>query len=202
MDTPSRMARADEMGADPMDDFYHGTAREGYVDTTDIVSFDPERVGDRWNADSRGFSMTTAPRDANYYASRSDSSKGDMGDGAVYPLIDLSKKPLNMRVGPLDGTISAWDNRPEDTYDVIDQGGFDAVDLRSDGVKMRVSMDPTNIRSRFARFDPRLSHLSNLSAGVAGAGAVGLAAQSRQPEERRELPPLAPELAFMKDIYR
>lgn len=30
--------------------------------------------------------------------------------------------------------------------------------------------DPTNIRSQFARFDPRLKHLSNLSAGIAGAG--------------------------------
>jgi hypothetical protein len=28
--------------------------------------------------------------------------------------------------------------------------------------------DPTNIRSKFARFDPRLKHLANLSAGVGG----------------------------------
>jgi hypothetical protein len=28
--------------------------------------------------------------------------------------------------------------------------------------------DPTNIRSKFARFDPRLKHLANLSAGGAG----------------------------------
>lgn len=30
--------------------------------------------------------------------------------------------------------------------------------------------DPRNIRSRFARFDPRLRHLRNLSAGVGGLG--------------------------------
>lgn len=32
--------------------------------------------------------------------------------------------------------------------------------------------NPTDLRSIFARFDPRLSHLRNLSAGVAGAAAV------------------------------
>lgn len=32
--------------------------------------------------------------------------------------------------------------------------------------------NPTNIRSRFARFDPRLSHLRNLSAGGAGLAAL------------------------------
>jgi hypothetical protein len=33
--------------------------------------------------------------------------------------------------------------------------------------------DPRNIRSQFARFDPRLAHLANLSAGIGGV-AVGL----------------------------
>ena len=43
--------------------------------------------------------------------------------------------------------------------------------------------DPTNIRSRFARFDPRLAHLRNLSAGVGGLGiALGL-----QPSDEEEL---------------
>jgi len=31
-----------------------------------------------------------------------------------------------------------------------------------------ISSNPADIRSRFARFDPRLSHLRNLSAGVGG----------------------------------
>ena len=170
MDVQSRMRRAEEMGADPLLDYYHGTAREGFVDTTDIVGFEPERVGDRWNADSRGFSMSSSKQDANYYAQRSDSSKGDLGDGMVYPLVDTSKKPMRLR--PKDqysGTIGTWDERPPDTYDRLDAGGYDAVDIYSDGVSMRVSMDPSNIRSRFARFDPRLAHLRNLSAGIGGA---------------------------------
>lgn len=35
--------------------------------------------------------------------------------------------------------------------------------------------DPANIRSQFARFDPRLSHLKNLSAGLAAIGLTNLA---------------------------
>jgi hypothetical protein len=36
----------------------------------------------------------------------------------------------------------------------------------------RATLDPANLRSRFARFDPEFAHLRNLSAGVA-AGAIG-----------------------------
>tara|TARA_R110002126_G_scaffold197150_1_gene345078 strand:+ start:421 stop:2088 length:1668 start_codon:yes stop_codon:yes gene_type:complete len=171
MGVAERVRRSEDMGADPFGDYYHGTAREGYVDTTDIVGFEPGRVGDRWNADKRGFSMTSALQDANYYAVRGDSSKGNLGDGMIYPLVDMSKKP--MRMIPPDkysGTIGTWDERPSDTYSKLDAGGYDAVDIYDDGVSMRVSMDPTNIRSRFARFDPEFRHLRNLSAGVGGLG--------------------------------
>ena len=174
MGVAERVRRSEDMGADPFGDYYHGTAREGYVDTTDIVGFEPGRVGDRWNADKRGFSMTSALQDANYYAVRGDSSKGNLGDGMIYPLVDMSKNP--MRMTPPDqysGTIGTWDERPDDTYPKLDAGGYDAVDIYDDGVNMRVSMDPTNIRSRFARFDPEFRHLRNLSAGVGGLGVAG-----------------------------
>lgn len=182
MGVAERVRRSEDMGADPFGDYYHGTAREGYVDTTDIVGFEPERVGDRWNADKRGFSMTSALQDANYYAVRGDSSKGNLGDGMVYPLVDMSKNP--MRMTPPDkysGTIGTWDERPSDTYSKLDAGGYDAVDIYDDGVNMRVSMDPTNIRSRFARFDPEFRHLRNLSAGVGG---LGLLSQMPPQEEQ------------------
>ena len=39
------------------------------------------------------------------------------------------------------------------------------------------------VRSRFARFDPRLKHLSNLSAGIGGLGLLGYGTQQQsQPE--------------------
>ena len=49
----------------------------------------------------------------------------------------------------------------------------------------RVTFDPSNIRSRFARFDPRLKNLSNLSAavpGLFGAGTLGALLAARDDE--------------------
>ena len=46
---------------------------------------------------------------------------------------------------------------------------------------VRVEYDPANIRSRFARFDPRLAHLRNLSAGVGGLGLLS----SMMPQEEQ-----------------
>jgi hypothetical protein len=181
MDVASRMARAEEMGADPLAGFYHGTAGGGLVDTTDITAFDPARVGDRWNADDRGFSITSSVQDANYYARPSDPGYGPDGarndnlrGGAVYPLEDLSQKPYYIK--PMDqyqGTIGAWDDRAAGTYEKMDAAGADSARIYSDGVEMRVVMDPTNLRSRFARFDPEFRHLANLSAGIGGLGLLG-----------------------------
>lgn len=49
--------------------------------------------------------------------------------------------------------------------------------------------DPTTVRSRFARFDPRLSHLSNLNAANASPllGGAVLAAPQEQPDPLRNL---------------
>lgn len=193
MDVASRMARAEEMGADPLAGFYHGTAEGGFVDTTDITAFDPARVGDRWNADDRGFSITSSVRDANYYARPSDPGYGPDGarndnlrGGAVYPLEDLSQKPYYIK--PMDqyqGTIGAWDDRAADTYEKMDAAGADSARIYSDGVEMRVVMDPTNLRSRFARFDPEFRHLRNLSAGIGGL-AVGGALSGGQNGDRND----------------
>ena len=46
---------------------------------------------------------------------------------------------------------------------------------------VRITMDPVNIRSKFARFDPEFSHLRNLSASILGAvGFTGLAASLKE----------------------
>ena len=56
--------------------------------------------------------------------------------------------------------------------------GAVASDLRGPA---RAVFDPTRIRSRFARFDPRLSHLANLNAAnidpLTGAVAMGASQQ-------------------------
>ena len=191
MSVGARMQRKEAMGADPLTEFYHGTAGGGFVDTTDINAFDPSRVGDRWNADSRGFSITSSPQDANYYAKPNDPGYGleglrndNLRGGMVYPLDDLSSKPYNIKPkDSYEGTIGTWDNRPENTYSKMDAAGADSARIYSDGVEMRVVMDPRNLRSRFARFDPEFSHLSNLSAANASPTA-GLLASGAQEQDK------------------
>jgi hypothetical protein len=76
------------------------------------------------------------------------------------------------------------------------RAGADGVSVRGmrenlDGfnpiINQEAIFDPTNIRSRFARFDPEFSHLSNLSAANASPTA-GLLAMQQEPERETRLP--------------
>jgi hypothetical protein len=76
--------------------------------------------------------------------------------------------------GEMDGRIKSAidDARAEKTGGVDIFGLNDNADFSTfDPARHSVRFDPSNIRSRFARFDPRLKHLANLSA--AGAGVIG-----------------------------
>ena len=46
--------------------------------------------------------------------------------------------------------------------------------------------DPSNLRSIFARFDPRLAHLKNLTAGIGTAGVSAAAIEEYLNEVERE----------------
>jgi hypothetical protein len=71
-----------------------------------------------------------------------------------------------------------------DKLEAASGGGYDAVrindfvdnaDWGSGRTASHIGVfDPANVRSRFARFDPRLAHLRNLSAGVGGLGLLGM----------------------------
>lgn len=62
----------------------------------------------------------------------------------------------------------------EDVSNVLSQAGYSGVKgPEALGGNVRVSYNPADVRSRFARFDPRLSHLANLSAGLSAAGLLG-----------------------------
>ena len=54
------------------------------------------------------------------------------------------------------------------------------------GYEMKLPGD--NIRSRFARFDPRLAHLRNLSAGIGGMGLLGYIGDQQQDDGPAYLP--------------
>jgi len=64
---------------------------------------------------------------------------------------------------------------PSDTSDVLSEAGYSGVSgPESSGNRVRLAYEPTDIRSRFARFDPEFKHLRNLSAGVGGMGLLGM----------------------------
>ena len=56
----------------------------------------------------------------------------------------------------------------EDVSNVLSEAGYSGVSGPEGlGGKVRVAYNPSDVRSRFARFDPMFAHLGNLSAGVA-----------------------------------
>ena len=63
----------------------------------------------------------------------------------------------------------------------------------------RVTFKPSNIRSRFARFDPRLKNLSNLSAAVPLAVGAGAASRGMQGDESSGDPELDAALRYIRE---
>lgn len=61
--------------------------------------------------------------------------------------------------------------------------GFDDFRVNEAGAQNFAVTNPERIRSRFARFDPRLSHLRNLNAALAAGVPLGLLAMQPQEEQ-------------------
>ena len=93
--------------------------------------------------------------------------------GVVYPLTTRSDNPMYYQYEGITDPYLA-DSAISQGYDQINvHHALEPGDTLQNAVEETLVFDPRNIRSRFARFDPRLSHLANLSAGAAG-GAVTL----------------------------
>jgi hypothetical protein len=143
MDEASRMARAREMGFDV--DSYHGTGNGGF----DAFSDEASRIAGSTYSD-------IDPNVANAYARYGDQNQ-------VYPLKMRADNPERF-------DLLSWDPmRESGAINYAKSNGHDAY-YATDG--RRIAFNPTNIRSKFARFDPRLKHLANLSAGVGGVAAM------------------------------
>jgi len=70
---------------------------------------------------------------------------------------------------------------------ILQEAGFTGVKgFEGSGSNVRVIYNPTNIRSRFARFDPEFRHLANLSAGLAGVGLLGSIDRERLDAKTRQ----------------
>ena len=69
---------------------------------------------------------------------------------------------------------------------IMEEAGFSGLSgSESLGSKVAVNYNPEDVRSRFARFDPRLAHLKNLSAGV-GVAPIGLLALREEQKRANE----------------
>ena len=185
MDQASRMERAGEMGMG--NDVMHGTpyadisalkpSEFGAVGSGVYVATNPKVAGDY----ARGYGFMTPQKTFEYNGERFTEG------GNVMPL----RTTENLQ------SFSDWtDARMADlkrqglygsSYKADDAASRAAADAGFDGVQARqgnaVIFDPASIRSRFARFDPRLSHLRNLSAAAAGTGLLGVGMQNRDRQE-------------------
>ena len=163
MDEASRLARAREAGRDV--NVFHGT-------DADVKAFDEKRFGQNdqgWYG--RGVTTDTDPEIASAYANYNEAEIGQN----VMPLT------VRGRHMALDDNIVPASTRAEaiERTNNIKSLGYDGSSFTNDrdlwgdvedwGTE-RVTFDPSNIRSRFARFDPEFRHLRNLSAGVSGLG--------------------------------
>jgi len=170
MDQASRMARADEMGFNPSQELYHGSG-------ADFQGFEVGR--DRFDGTSaqvrgQGVYLSEFPSQASSYAPR-----GRREGGQVYDVLENTSNPYE--------GIDSFDTIAERTKYLTTEGQQDLSEYGFDANKSvmgaPVVFDPSNIRSRFARFDPEFRHLANLSAGI---GAVGLLGSINRDEIDRE----------------
>jgi len=191
MDEASRMARAKEMGFDVDEIKYHGTAPSIYSDdqfSADITTFKPSVKG------QLGVGVYVAPdvRKANKFALAGEVNRGDFNPnkavpkgGSILPVYTRSSNPASY------GQMRDVQYQLEDVsgYNDLSQRGTTGLSERGfTGVRTGSEenvFDPSNIRSTFARFDPRLSGLKNLSAGVVGGVPIaGLLAEGGLSEEQ------------------
>ena len=197
MDTASRMGRRESMGATeqfykgmfPYDPEtmpiknYKGVVIEGAdripqeITTIDRPSLFP--TFNREDPSEAGYKiagvMGRDPNIANNFAA--------WGDSAVYPLdVNLGRTYTMDAAGDRAGVTHFYESgRP--FRDAMRSGEYDSglIKNTSDEGDIAFALLPENIRSRFARFDPRLSHLRNLNAGLATGVPLGLLAM--QPDQ-------------------
>ena len=190
MDAASRMARASDMGFDTNTLMYHGT------DSPDIVSFNPfigsKRMPATFLSDSKTVAGTYGDNVGQYFV-RSDNPAEFNFDGRSSTYFNNeSVTPSSLVYRVKEATDNAAKYGSETDSDLafdLQSAGVDPMYADMiDAVKMNnvvdsfgfggspannlAVFDPVNIRKRSARFDPRLSHLKNLSASV-GAGLLG-----------------------------
>jgi hypothetical protein len=154
---------------------YHGSAIDGYVDTTDFTEFSKDSVGDRYNADTIGFFFTNVKNFASQYAtSPRDYKTPGASKGAVYPVYVSLQNPLivdsaflqNKNITPIgreEDSISFWDNYQSQILGWVAEGEYDGIILKDEINQFEgepsqtvIAFEPTQIKSisNEGTFDP------------------------------------------------
>jgi len=176
MDEVSRLARSREMGFDADNVSYHGTK------AADLDRFNPEFMKE--GLGGKVLYSTDTPQIASDYAG------GDLpydefitsGSG-VLPLLLRGKRKAMPAADLAKGENLYFENVRENIQTAKDEG-FSGMDLQTTdptGAKVQTTFDASDVRSKFARFDPEFSGLSNLNAANANAstGALVLGMQAK-----------------------
>jgi hypothetical protein len=198
LDEASRMARAQEMGFDRWG--VHGTwgdnadypafdQRAVYMSDDPNVSatyiLDRDRMGTMYPIGMRAqYGRAGIDAGGDFWHTMPSSQVAD--ESWAFGLVDDAGHLPSMittrdveQAARMDGLSGA------EFRNVIDSGlgGPAANQLRASNVT--VAFHPNQVRSRFARFDPRLGHLANLSAAnvdpLTGAAAMGASQQQQDP---------------------
>jgi len=162
------MERARRMGFDVDTPLYHGTR-------SDFEGFDIARAGQNdHGVNGRGVYLTPDASTANVYAQLSR-----VGDAPnILPTFARVRNPLELDSAMLP-------RNAEESIALTERAkarGHDGIVTRTrDGQLNEVIVfDPSNIRSRFAAFDPARSNSRDLLAGIAAPAAVGGALSQRE----------------------
>ena len=167
MDEASRMARARAMGFDVDTPMYHGTAsrdieeflpRGGGEDSERTLNWYRSRVAANepiggMNFRSGSFFSPDAEFANNYTAENT---------GVVYPVFLRTRNPLSFESSSRKWSLQNQ-GQSADALVITDSGKVNEVAV----------IEPSNVRSRFAAFDPSRSNRRDILAGLAIAAPVG-----------------------------
>lgn len=200
MDEASRMARAETAGFEG--GLFHGGAG-GY----NYLSAD----AGTGKTSGTGVFLSPSRLLAETYSPHQSGAVYPVSSKSSAPIVSADMQNWNN----IESPVYAYDPRTMDDIEVISEigrastddiarearGSFDAIEVqdvsdrgpRAWGMTqyppvsdIRVEYDPANIRSKFARFDPRLSNLKNLSAALASVPGGLLALQEMQKRANEE----------------
>ncbi len=157
--------RAKAMGFDVGTKWLHGSARDGYVNSTDIHGFNHSKIGNRYRQDKTGFFFTDRKDEANYYTSSDlDYYDKGKGQGVIYPVLLKYGNSKSIK-SPTPENVSHWDKNSAKFNKMLSNDDMDSIIMQDTTKhKMAVVNKPHHIRSIHAAFDPMRQHESDLLA--------------------------------------